>query len=108
SCFSCYSSAPPASASLSLHDALPILAHRRPLVVGLAVEHHPVVHVVVVAGGEQPRQGGADEHQQDAAGSAGVGHEQARQQKEQRSEEHTSELQSRFDLVCRLLLEKKK
>src|SRR5699024_12210333 len=28
--------------------------------------------------------------------------------KETRSEEHTSELQSRFDLVCRLLLEKKK
>src|SRR5699024_12113479 len=27
---------------------------------------------------------------------------------EKRSEEHTSELQSRFDLVCRLLLEKKK
>src|SRR5207249_10152727 len=27
---------------------------------------------------------------------------------EVRSEEHTSELQSRFDLVCRLLLEKKK
>src|SRR5207249_3761430 len=27
---------------------------------------------------------------------------------ETRSEEHTSELQSRFDLVCRLLLEKKK
>src|SRR5699024_11660138 len=26
----------------------------------------------------------------------------------QRSEEHTSELQSRFDLVCRLLLENKK
>mgnify|MGYP006870761734 CR=1 FL=1 len=25
----------------------------------------------------------------------------------ERSEEHTSELQSRFDLVCRLLLEKK-
>src|SRR5438105_14379605 len=31
----------------------------------------------------------------------------ARQQDE-RSEEHTSELQSRVDLVCRLLLEKKK
>src|SRR5699024_12324689 len=29
-------------------------------------------------------------------------------QKINRSEEHTSELQSRFDLVCRLLLEKKK
>src|SRR5699024_11720135 len=27
---------------------------------------------------------------------------------DERSEEHTSELQSRFDLVCRLLLEKKK
>src|SRR5699024_11866990 len=26
----------------------------------------------------------------------------------ERSEEHTSELQSRFDLVCRLLLDKKK
>src|SRR5437868_12467027 len=30
------------------------------------------------------------------------------QKKLVRSEEHTSELQSRFDLVCRLLLEKKK
>src|SRR5437868_9899367 len=28
--------------------------------------------------------------------------------RKRRSEEHTSELQSRFDLVCRLLLEKKK
>src|SRR5699024_11899751 len=28
-------------------------------------------------------------------------------QRTQRSEEHTSELQSRFDLVCRLLLDKK-
>src|SRR5699024_12080862 len=28
--------------------------------------------------------------------------------KKERSKEHTSELQSRFDLVCRLLLEKKK
>src|SRR5699024_12880295 len=29
-------------------------------------------------------------------------------QTSERSEEHTSELQSRFDLVCRLLLDKKK
>src|SRR5699024_11523392 len=36
---------------------------------------------------------------QDAADRAGIS---------RRSEEHTSELQSRFDLVCRLLLEKKK
>src|SRR5699024_12876686 len=33
---------------------------------------------------------------------------QARYADQTRSEEHTSELQSRFDLVCRLLLEKKK
>src|SRR5699024_12106391 len=39
-------------------------------------------------------------HQQLRSGSA--------QQQSKRSEEHTSELQSRFDLVCRLLLEKKK
>src|SRR5689334_24856521 len=31
-----------------------------------------------------------------------------RRQEEERSEEHTSELQSQFHLVCRLLLEKKK
>src|SRR5207249_9312309 len=31
-----------------------------------------------------------------------------RRARSNRSEEHTSELQSRFDLVCRLLLEKKK
>src|SRR5438067_6808513 len=35
-------------------------------------------------------------------------HERVREVLLQRSEEHTSELQSRFDLVCRLLLEKKK
>src|SRR5207248_9107505 len=32
----------------------------------------------------------------------------ARTLRDQRSEEHTSELQSPYDLVCRLLLEKKK
>src|SRR5206468_11164833 len=32
----------------------------------------------------------------------------ARRRRSARSEEHTSELQSRSDLVCRLLLEKKK
>src|SRR5207249_11665377 len=38
------------------------------------------------------------------AGGAAAG----RDHEEVRSEEHTSELQSRFELVCRLLLEKKK
>src|SRR5699024_11975818 len=35
-------------------------------------------------------------------------HKQVGESVANRSEEHTSELQSRFDLVCRLLLEKKK
>src|SRR2546421_7382077 len=35
-------------------------------------------------------------------------HHRRRRRHDQRSEEHTSELQSRSDLVCRLLLEKKK
>src|SRR5438874_7357511 len=37
-----------------------------------------------------------------------VGHALQLEQPDARSEEHTSELQSRRDLVCRLLLEKKK
>src|SRR2546428_7284431 len=40
--------------------------------------------------------------EEDATGGGQLGHTQAG-----RSEEHTSELQSRSDLVCRLLLEKK-
>src|SRR5207249_12049570 len=43
-----------------------------------------------------------------AASSAPVVDAALQQAAVQRSEEHTSELQSRFDLVCRLLLEKKK
>src|SRR2546421_5239857 len=35
-------------------------------------------------------------------------HDDGSRRRNQRSEEHTSELQSRSDLVCRLLLEKKK
>src|SRR5699024_12070074 len=38
--------------------------------------------------------------------TVGLTEEQAKEKG--RSEEHTTELQSRFDLVCRLLLEKKK
>src|SRR5438067_3470319 len=50
----------------------------------------------------------------DAAAALGIRHGTARvrlhraRRNRTRSEEHTSELQSRFDLVCRLLLEKKK
>src|SRR2546430_8522511 len=56
-----------------------------------------------------------DEHEQDVGGRghAGLGRrEPARQDAahddDRRSEEHTSELQSQSNLVCRLLLEKKK
>src|SRR6266704_6061913 len=45
----------------------------------------------------------------DARVRCGPGRRQGpRHEPPRRSEEHTSELQSRFDLVCRLLLEKKK
>src|SRR5206468_12813906 len=40
-------------------------------------------------------------------GQGGQGELGGLQDRHQRSEEHTSELQSRSDLVCRLLLEKK-
>src|SRR2546422_4214238 len=47
----------------------------------------------------------------DGRGRSGIGHEAGvvtRRGGSRRSEEHTSELQSRLHLVCRLLLEKKK
>src|SRR5699024_12004511 len=56
---------------------------------------------IAVAGGD-PRGGGGPPQ----LGEAVVHREQ--RATDERSEEHTSELQSRFDLVCRLLLEKKK
>src|SRR5216683_6844133 len=43
-----------------------------------------------------------------AGGIRRVSRAQRRREDDHRSEEHTSELQSRSDLVCRLLLEKKK
>src|SRR5690349_22375958 len=44
----------------------------------------------------------------DLAGPQGGRRQRHRPERHPRSEEHTSELQSRRDLVCRLLLEKKK
>src|SRR3712207_7770925 len=70
--------------TLSLHDALPIC--ERPV----DGRHEPVESGCLVEVG------------QDAEDPRPVG------QRPQRSEEHTSELQSRQYLVCRLLLEKKK
>src|SRR2546421_8051216 len=56
------------------------------------------------AGGDGGRGQQLDQHR---LGSAVAG-ESEHQRHAGRSEEHTSELQSRSDLVCRLLLEKKK
>src|SRR5437868_15458160 len=67
--------------TLSLHDALPIFSTRSHGNIALKA-----VKEDGIASGQIIRR------KQDGA----------------RSEEHTSELQSRFDLVCRLLLEKKK
>src|SRR2546426_5630233 len=57
---------------------------------------------VAPAGGE--RCGEGDHREREQRRHEGHG----RRQQEQRSEEHTSELQSPCNLVCRLLLEKKK
>src|SRR5699024_11537551 len=84
--------------TLSLHDALPILpvsvrASRRDRDPPAAARRHPLPDPVLRHLSRVDR-GDLD------AGVAGLD--------AGRSEEHTSELQSRFDLVCRLLLEKKK
>src|SRR6266436_7688610 len=56
--------------------------------------------------------GRPDQQSREASASSGQGHRNLSHQRSQlradRSEEHTSELQSRLHLVCRLLLEKKK
>src|SRR2546428_5228994 len=76
--------------TLSLHDALPIFIAARARLVP-AVGHGLGKRVAAARGNvrERPRV-------------------RERRVGVVRSEEHTSELQSRSDLVCRLLLEKKK
>src|SRR2546427_2183391 len=72
--------------TLSLHDALPICNQNEPVVAG-----HRVCRLLRRAALQRRGQGC---HETRAPGP--------------RSEEHTSELQSQSNLVCRLLLEKKK
>src|SRR5207253_9174033 len=79
--------------TLSLHDALPIYLH---------VQHHqvrPVLPNQLHGGSAVPRLSD-DLMPHPLQGLAKV------QPDDRRSEEHTSELQSRGHLVCRLLLEK--
>src|SRR5207249_11538301 len=81
--------------TLSLHDALPICPDNWRTTATIASSPEPAAWTTRTSPGRTGRRvapGVADPE-----GAPGV-----------RSEEHTSELQSRFDLVCRLLLEKKK
>src|SRR3712207_6873744 len=75
--------------TLSLHDALPICARHHQLELLVEVLRARVRARVYRAGG------------------AAVRHHERVHHRALRSEEHTSELQSRQYLVCRLLLEKK-
>src|SRR5437868_9571440 len=87
--------------TLSLHDALPICLDRGSAGVvagGVVAEDR---HVADVASGRHAR---GNRRRSAHFGTT----RQPGQMGHARSEEHTSELQSRFDLVCRLLLEKKK
>src|SRR5437868_13071667 len=79
--------------TLSLHDALPISIDRAAARVLKAKFVAGLFENPYVDPDEAERVANAPEHRALAL--------------EARSEEHTSELQSRFDLVCRLLLEKK-
>src|SRR5690606_41073877 len=56
--------------------------------------------------GRRPRSGRSHHHR--GSGGTGTDPQRAGALSLRRSEEHTSELQSRENLVCRLLLEKKK
>src|SRR5207249_10809785 len=99
--FSIFSFNDPATSEiypLSLHDALPISqnATRR---IGLQTCDLQFFAIRIRLDAPRLMQRRVQRH----AGSEGH-----RSGRPHRSEEHTSELQSRFDLVCRLLLEKKK
>src|SRR5690349_21873503 len=98
--FVCDGSAPTKLYTLSLHDALPIFS-------GGSAGRVPG------GGGDRGRAAGGGDlpgHRPPARRLLRVsvpGAETRSSRRAGRSEEHTSELQSRRDLVCRLLLEKK-
>src|SRR5699024_12102409 len=87
--------------TLSLHDALPICPTSQPPKQAVVQTH---CHEHSVFGPEVQRNvlrtWGVEDISESSSCCGVAGNF--------RSEEHTSELQSRFDLVCRLLLEKKK
>src|SRR5687768_18325303 len=90
------------SRSLSLHDALPIYpGDLAPVRKGLAVVQDEDSQLVALLATRAPVEGEDIRWLDLCAGPGGKA-------VMLRSEEYTSELQSRLHLVCRLLLEKKK
>src|SRR5207249_7152289 len=104
--FSFTAPSPPEIHTLSLHDALPISesARTRVHLVTLPMEDDEENAIMVNALQRHARL----IVQKSIAEGFGLTVAEAMWKGRPRSEEHTSELQSRFDLVCRLLLEKKK
>src|SRR5699024_12541176 len=92
---------PAESSTRSLHDALPILLAR------LRVAQ-PLQRLVLLGRPQVLLDAGAVVDENVRLQSARQRDERVGLPVRSRSEEHTSELQSRFELVCRLLLEKKK
>src|SRR5690606_41569163 len=101
-CFLFSVPAPPGVCMLSLHVALPIYL-ADPLNVRLVGEIVADDHGLV-----GPRPHDPAKPSEVLLIRAHLGGMRQHDQKVYRSEEHTSELQSRENLVCRLLLEKKK
>src|SRR5262249_58794052 len=94
SCFFLTDPAPPATSPLSLHDALPI-SGSRPRPRRTSSPASPSARSTPSGASARPIPPSPDAASRSRRGSS-------------RSEEHTSELQSLTNLVCRLLLEKKK
>src|SRR5699024_11877450 len=88
--------------SLSLHDALPILSSNEPI----TVTGYPGVKPLATMWESSGKVKSNNDNILTYSASTFGGNSGS--PVNMRSEEHTSELQSRFDLVCRLLLEKKK
>src|SRR5699024_11585107 len=102
--FSAPRTPPPDRPRLSLPDALPISVSAS--VIAISIEFHIVAQMIRVTaladlGARACHQFVLVDRPQQIVVDADV------ETAQQRSEEHTSELQSRFDLVCRLLLEQK-
>src|SRR5207302_8649192 len=95
---------PPHTNTLSLHDALPISYDS----IRIGGIQHARCHQPLDLATKRRAQTTGRESRQLRAHEDWLFADRGIKRKRPRSEEHTSELQSRENLVCRLLLEKKK